>query len=187
MEAREQDERVRIVEAVVRHQTMIQSYAFAIVRDYHLAEDIFQEVALIVAKQWETVPAEQHLISWLKETTRRKSLEMLRKHRKPFVTLPEEAIEAIGEEFVREEGEEGHRERQETLHERMDECLEKLPEPARTIFRMRFGETLPRSCADIAAAVGRSVQAIYASIKRTRLALTKCVEGSATTNVGDET
>src|SRR6185295_18586586 len=75
-------ERIQLVQAVTRHQSMIQAYAYAVVRDFHLAEDIYQEVAVIVAERWESVPSGDGLVPWLRETTRRKALEALRKQRR---------------------------------------------------------------------------------------------------------
>src|SRR6185503_3185251 len=75
-------ERIQLVQAVTRHQSMIQAYAYAIVRDFHAAEDVSHEVAVIVAERWESVPSGDDLVPWLRETTRRKALEAHRKLRR---------------------------------------------------------------------------------------------------------
>src|SRR5436190_18736060 len=83
-------ERIQLVQAVTRHQSMIQAYAYAIVRDFHAAEDVFQEVAVIVAERWESVPAGDGLVPWLREATRRKAREALRTKRRHASAAPDE-------------------------------------------------------------------------------------------------
>src|SRR5258706_2601953 len=92
-------ERIQLVQAVTRHQSMIQAYAYAVVRDYHTAEDVFQEVAVLVAEHWESVPPGDALVPWLRETTRRKSLEALRKRRRAAITLSDGVLEKLGDSF----------------------------------------------------------------------------------------
>src|SRR5262245_34971818 len=93
-------ERIQLVQAVTRHQAMIQAFAYAIVRDFHAAEDVFQEVAVIVAERWETIPSGDGLVPWLRETTRRKALEALRKQRRrASSTLSDAVLEKLGESF----------------------------------------------------------------------------------------
>src|SRR4029079_1723810 len=82
-----------------RHQSMIQAYAYAIVRDFHAAEDVYQEVAVIVAERWESVPSGERLVPWLRETTRRKALEALRKLRRASAALSDGVLEKLGESF----------------------------------------------------------------------------------------
>src|SRR5687767_7783541 len=92
-------ERIQLVQAVTRHQSMIQAMAYGIVRDFHVAEDIFQEVAVIVADRWETVPTGDGLVPWLRETTRRKALEALRKQRRAAPGLSEAVLEKVSDSF----------------------------------------------------------------------------------------
>lgn len=173
MNAKDQySQRVEIVQAVVKYQDMIKGYSYAIVRDFHLAEDVCQQVALIVAKNWESVPPEDQLAPWLRETTRRKSLEALRRHHRMPSTLPEEILEAVAEEFTVEQEETEH----DRLYALMERCLGRLKGTARTVIEARYGEIRPHSCKEIAGQLGRSVQAVYSIIKRARLALTRCVE-----------
>src|SRR4051794_21653769 len=98
-ESMNSSERIQLVQAVTRHQSMIQAFAYAVVRDFHMAEDIFQEVAVIVAEHWETVPTGDGLVPWLRETTRRKSLEALRKQRRASCVLSDSVLEKLGESF----------------------------------------------------------------------------------------
>lgn len=170
------DERAEIAQAIMAHRVMIVSYANAIVRDFHLAEDISQDVAGIMARNWTELPHDAQLVYWLKETTRRKSLEALRKHKKMPVTLPDEALDAVGKQFADEQNNNEDRQRLDNMLALLQGCMQKLGSAARRIMEMRYGGEKASSCEEIAAMTGKSIQAIYASLKRCREALADCVD-----------
>lgn len=162
--------RVRLVQVLARHQVMILAYARAIVRDLHLAEDVYQEVALILAQDPVRMPDDDGLPPWLREMTRRKALELLRKARRAC-PLDADVLELVAGEF-----EPTPPDALGDLRAAMAGCLDRLPEDSRAIVTGRYRDDL--SCEDIAARVGRSVQGVYAVLKRMRLALQDCVERS---------
>ena len=59
--------RVRLVQVLAGHQVMILAYARAIVRDLHLAEDVYQEVAVILAQDPTRMPEDDGFAPWLRE------------------------------------------------------------------------------------------------------------------------
>ncbi|RPH41065.1 MAG: sigma-70 family RNA polymerase sigma factor [Planctomycetota bacterium] len=160
-------ERIELVQAVTRHQSMIQAYAYAIVRDFHAAEDIFQEVAIIVAEHWESVPAGDGLIPWLRETTRRKALEALRKQRRSSIVLSDSVFEKLADSF--KPGGPGP-----DLKEALASCLSRLEGPSRAILEARCGQGLAGDV--IAQRLGRTIQSVYSILKRARVILAQCVE-----------
>jgi RNA polymerase sigma-70 factor (ECF subfamily) len=159
-------ERVQVVQAVTRHQAMIKAYAYAIVRDFHLAEDVFQDVAIIVAEHWEEVPAGDGLVPWIREMARRKALEALRKQKRAAPGLSEDVLARLGEAFRPTAAPD--------IGDAMAGCLAKLARASRDILEARCGEGL--DCETIAARFGRSVQSVYAIVKRARLFLAQCVD-----------
>jgi RNA polymerase sigma-70 factor (ECF subfamily) len=160
-------ERVQLVQALTRHQSMIKAYAYAIARDFHLAEDVFQEVAVIVAQQWESVPAGQDLVPWLRETTRRKALEAARRQRRAVPPLSEATLSQLADSFRPSEP-------TPDLHEALTSCVERLAPLSRRVIQERCGDGRP--CEEIASRVGRTAQAVYAILKRARLLLVQCVD-----------
>ena len=168
-------ERIQLVQAVTRHQSMIQAYAYAVVRDFHVAEDVFQEVAVIVAERWDSVPAGDGLIPWLRETTRRKALEALRKQRRGSSVLSEGVLEKVGESF-RAGGPAPD------LKDALASCLSKLEGPSRAILEARCAVGLSGDA--IARRFGRTVQSVYSVLKRTRLLLAQCVERTLASGAG---
>jgi RNA polymerase sigma-70 factor (ECF subfamily) len=163
--------RVRLVQVLARHQVMILAYARAIVRDLHLAEDVYQEVAVILAQDPVRMPEEDAgLAPWLREITRRKALELLRKARRACA-LDEDVLELVADAF-----DTTPTDALGDLRSAMAGCLDRLPEDGRAIVTGRYRDDL--TCEAIAGRVGRSVQGVYAVLKRMRLALQECVERS---------
>lgn len=162
-------QRVRLVQVLAAHQVMILAYARAIVRDLHLAEDVYQEVAVVLAQDPARMPAEADgLAFWLREITRRKALELLRKARRAC-PLDADVLELVAGAFDPTPSDELG-----DLRAAMADCLDRLPAGSRAIVAGRYRDDL--SCEAIAARVGRSVQGVYAVLKRVRLTLQECVE-----------
>lgn len=161
----ETDERGAAMRLVIVHRRMIEAYAYAITRDFHLADDVYQDVALVVIAQWEQMPQGDGLLPWLKEVTRRKALELQRKQWRVSRMLSPEAMDQVEAVFPlpTDNG----------LADAMARCVEKLPADARQAIQGRYGEGL--AVPEIATRLGRTVQGVYAVLKRARLALEICV------------
>jgi RNA polymerase sigma-70 factor (ECF subfamily) len=163
--------RLQIVQFLARYQTMIQGYAYAISRDFHIAEDVYQEVAVIVADRWETLPRDEELGRWLRECTRRKTLEVGRRTRHMPVTMSNEILDQVGTHFRAESAGEA---RGPDLRDIVAECADKLRGMAQRVVLARYRDN--RTCAEIAAELQRSVQSVYSILKRARRALAECIE-----------
>lgn len=175
------DDRVELVRLLTRVQSTVQSYAYAIVRDFHAAEDVYQEVALVVAERWEEAPGEpERVLAWIREITRRKALEARRGRRRMPPTLSEGALVSLGDHFGAPDP---GRQARSGLEAVLAACLRKLTATARRVVEARYSESV--SCEDIAGRIGRSVQSVYSLLKRSRLALTECVERSLAAERGE--
>jgi len=157
-----------LVTQLVQYQVMLQAYARLITGDMQLAEDVFQEVCLVVTTRPEAVPRDDGVVPWLREVTRRKSLELVRKARR-VPLLSADLLEQLGDVFEPDD-----RGELDLMRETMAGCLEDLPDDARAAIQGRYADEL--SCERIADEVGRSVQGVYALLKRARVKLQHCVE-----------
>ncbi len=165
MEPGDQQRQRTAMEQALVHRRMIEAYAFAITRDFHLADDIYQEVALILLAKPDPLPSGPGFMLWLKEIIRRKSMELLRKRNRLSRMLSDEAFASIAA-VLPAEAEDG-------LAEAMVRCVDKLSGDSRQGIIARYAEGL--AVPDIARRLGRSVQGTYAVLKRARLALEECV------------
>jgi len=154
------------------HQRLIQAYSYAICRDFHIAEDVFQEVAMALLAPGVQPPPGERFLPWLKGMIRYKTLAAIAQRRRTPL-LSADVLELIEVEFTLPV--DGDAE----LRERLSACLDRLSEDARAVIQARYLDGL--NCEAIAGRIGRSVQGVYALLKRARLTLIACVErgGSA--------
>ncbi len=161
--------RVRVVQLISQYQVMIQAQARTICGDWQLAEDVYQEVAMILAKDPDKVPDDDGVVPWIREVTRRKSLEWARKHRRMPQLIDESILCQVAEEVeVRD------RSADMASKEQLQQCLGKLQEDHQQILYGRYNDGA--SGEELAKRSGRSVQAVYAILKRARLAIERCVQ-----------
>ena len=166
--------RVHLVHLLTRHQMMITSYARAFTGDSLLAEDVYQEVAVILAQDPDRIPLiPEEAEVWIRSVTRRKALEVGRQSRRT-PRLSDEILELVGEHFVPVAPD-----TLAPLREAMTNCMGRLPADQRLIVDGRYREDL--TCEAIAERVGRSVQGVYAVLKRARLLLQECIERRVST------
>ena len=64
-------------EFIARYRRAVLGYIYAIVRDYHLAEDVYQETMLVLARQWQSYETVHSFLSLAREIGRRQALSAL--------------------------------------------------------------------------------------------------------------
>jgi len=72
----EQDQIVRLLFV---HRARILGYIWSLVRDFDVAEDVFQEVSVLALKKASTIRDEQHLHHWVRVSARLISLATMRR------------------------------------------------------------------------------------------------------------
>jgi RNA polymerase sigma-70 factor (ECF subfamily) len=143
------------------------AYAGAIVRDDHLAEDIFQEVAVIAMRKREEIRDAAHFLGWMRQTARHRALKALRAmHRSP--TMEESLLDLMDEQWAEHDATPSGE-----LMEALRRCLEELSPYARSLVRLRYVEGL--SGGRLAEAVGRELNTVYVALSRTHRALADCI------------
>jgi len=162
--------RLALVTLLGEHRAMIRMYAYAITGDSSLVEDIYQEVSLAIVHHWDELPTGEGVVPWLKETTRRRSLEALRRFRSRRLVLDEATLARV--EAALPSAPEG-RDVSAARREILSRCVEKLADDARSVVTERYWGNL--SCDEIARKTGRTVKSVYGILARTRLALADCV------------
>jgi RNA polymerase sigma-70 factor (ECF subfamily) len=158
----------RVTQLLMKHRAELFAYLMAAVRNLHDAEDLLQDVSLAASASWSQYRPGTPFLPWAREIARRRLLHYgKRRGRRPALLEPE-VLEQLDRAAVESE---------EPLDPRRDalrRCLEELGSRGRRILEMRYGEKLevPR----IADLLGRTVQAAYALLKRTKQVLRECVE-----------
>ncbi len=158
-----------IVKALVQHRSQLIGFAWVVVGDPQLAEDVFQDVSLAVVKKAETITDEYHLLMWLRHAIRLRALEVRRNTQGRARLLKPEVLDLL-EQTPQAFAGRGNDEHVEALHA----CMSGLGESARQLLNMRYAQGLKSG--EIASRTNRSLQAVYKSITRIHASLRECVK-----------
>ena len=71
----------RFLRTAFGYKSVLEAYAFAVLRDWNLAEDAVQEVFIQVNLKWREID-EDRLLNWMKTLTRNKAVDILRKRKR---------------------------------------------------------------------------------------------------------
>ena len=152
---------------LLRERVKLLAYIRAIVRDEHLAEDVYQDVAILAIRKRDKIRDPRHFLAWMRLASRQRALQVLRQ-RGHQVLLDESLLDRLDEQW----GE--HDQHSSTdLTEALRHCLERLSSRARNLVRLRYAEGI--SGARLAAGLDRSLNTVYVSLSRIHRLLGDCI------------
>jgi RNA polymerase sigma-70 factor, ECF subfamily len=152
-------------------QLSLRRFIAAHVMGYHKAEDACQEVALVLWKHFETYDRARPFQQWAIGVAWNVVLKARRSAARDRHVFREEVGEQITDELVKRTPELDSRQ------SHLDDCLRRLSSESRTILDMKYTDR--RSIEEIAAAIGRTPNAVSMVFCRVRVALRKCVQNMA--------
>ncbi len=160
----------RIAGLLMKFRADIYAYLLAAVRNHHDAEDLLQEVSLAATRSWERYEEGTNFRAWAREIARRRVLDYSKRLDRRAALLDPEVLSRLEAAALEVEETQPADLRRDALRK----CLEAVQGPSRRVLELRYDQRLdvPR----IAAAVGRTVQATYAILKRVRQALRECAD-----------
>jgi RNA polymerase sigma-70 factor, ECF subfamily len=159
-----------IASLLMRHRTELFAYLLASVRNAHDAEDLLQDVSLAASSSWAQYRPGTPFLAWAREIARRRILDYGRRMSRRHALLEPEVLEALDAAAVSIEAEQPLEPRRDALRR----CLTKVGGDARRILELRYGDKADVS--RISREVGRTVQASYAILKRTKQLLKECID-----------
>jgi RNA polymerase sigma-70 factor (ECF subfamily) len=158
-----------ILRFLMQSRERISAAAWLVVKDAHVAEDIFQNTVLKAVTKDVSFQAEAALFSWAFITARRDSLNWIRKHGRELVGIDEDILTLIHQDWQND-----HLNPKGNRFEVLRDCMEELPKKSEKILRLRYFEGL--SCGEIADSISITLDAVYKRLSRIQNSLRKCVE-----------
>ena len=157
---------------VNKYQKRVHALVWRKIGDFHIAEEITQDVFLKVYKKLSTLKPPEHFPGWLYVITTRHCIAWLRKKRHPTTSLDAmpapELEELCYAEYEASRGETTAVEHQREIVKRL---LQKLPESERTVVTLHYLSEM--SCEDISEFLGVSPNTIKSRLHRARKRLEK--------------
>jgi RNA polymerase sigma-70 factor (ECF subfamily) len=157
-----------IVRLLMRQRVQLLSYIDAIVRDDHMAEDVFQDVCALAVTKRDQIESEEHLMRWIRQAARyRASYAMRQRFNQPmlFDGALLDDLDALWAEHDHKPTE--------AITDALRSCLSKLSPYARQLVNLRYARGL--SGASLAEAVGRQLNTVYVALTRIHRNLGQCI------------
>lgn len=165
-----------IVRVLMQQRAELIGYAWLVVGDPDLAEDVFQEVSVAVIRKADEINDEDHLAGWLYQAIRLQGLKVRRDRGRHAQLLSPDVLEVLADSRADHESESA----QQVV---LRECVNRLQGVTRSILEQRYGQNLKP--ADIAKSTGKNIQTIYKTITRAHSALRDCVKERLASQGGD--
>ena len=167
----------KMVQLLLQRRSSVLGFITSIVGDVHLAEDVYQEVAVLATQKRRKIRDEEHLIGWLMHTARFMALNSARKHQSGRQVFNSQLLDSLEGAWTKDEegGKEG-------MIGALRECIKQLTPRAQELVHLRYSEGLSGEA--LATKVKRKVHAVYVSLSRIHKSLAQCVERSQASSEG---
>ena len=156
----------------LRCEADLRALVGAVVRDVHVREDVFQEIALTLWQHFGRYDPSRPFGAWARGVAAKKLLERCSGDRRLPLVLSPDAILELAEAADRSES------RLAPGFEALEHCLGKLPEKSRHLLTLRYGQSQP--LAAIAAEIRATQAAVYQALSRLRRRLRECMHRRVT-------
>lgn len=162
------DDRDEFLNLFLQHQADLRAFIGAVLRDRAARDDLLQETALVLWKEFERYDRSRPFGAWARGIAAKKLLQRLDRGEPRSASLPEAAVPAILAAFDRTGGPDDAR------RDALQACLDRLAERSRRLLTLRYEQGY--SVAQLAQELGRSTEAVYKALARIRLKLRECID-----------
>lgn len=152
----------------LRCEADLRALVGAVVRDVHIREDVFQEIALTLWQQFSRYDPSRPFGAWARGVAAKKLLERYSGGRRLPLVFSPDAILKLADAADRSES------RLAPGFEALEHCLGKLPEKSRHLLSLRYSRSQP--LAAIAAEIRATQAAVYQALSRLRRRLRDCMQ-----------
>jgi RNA polymerase sigma-70 factor, ECF subfamily len=161
--------REHVQQLFLKHATHCKGFILGMMPNESLADDVFQEVFLVVTRKAETFTLGSNFSAWMRSIARHKVLEACRRQRRNAAYLSDDVLELLADSAPPDELETGER-----LAQALRSCMEKLSDRARYLIDLRYLQQL--SPEHIAQKMTITISSVNVMLSRTRAALRTCTE-----------
>ncbi|MEM6689498.1 MAG: RNA polymerase sigma factor [Planctomycetota bacterium] len=157
-----------ITAQLLRERIGLTAQIYSIVRNYHLAEDIYQEICVKALDQTGKVESKDHLIHWFRKVARNRSIDVLRLHGERNRQLSEQTLALLEDTW-----DEGREAANASIVDALSRCVDQLTARSREVVTLRYFQN--RSGEEIAETVGIKITSVYQTIARVHKTLAECI------------
>ena len=161
-----------LVKEFLAQRDLLLGYLLAVTRNQTAAEEVFQEVALVILEEANKGKQVDHFPAWSREIARRRALEYFRREARArqLHSADESYLDAVDKSFDENVLTQEELQQRETF---LRQCLEKLGGRAREVIELRYRQD--RTVSEIANALAWQAESVKVALSRARKVLTDCV------------
>lgn len=162
-----------ILKQAFSFQDSLTAYAYVVLQDWNLAEDVVQDLFVTVSAKWESFDTSRPLYPWLKRIVRNRAVDIIRSRSKEFYCADEELLDLVEQSFDVKAEQDG-KERRSRMSASLKDCISQLNEKSKKLIEGFYSDG--KSCAVLSEELKRSENAVYISLTRIRQQLRKCAD-----------
>jgi RNA polymerase sigma-70 factor (ECF subfamily) len=164
----EQQDSEQLARLWTESQPVVAAYILAIIPDFHQAEDVLQQVAVVLVREYERFDSSKPFLPWALGIARNCALKSRRDvARRSKHVLSDAVLDGIQAAF------EEHDDSLLAMRKFLRYCLNKQPRKVLELLQWRYAQDL--SPTDVAAQMGITAGAVRAMLHRARQALRRCI------------
>lgn len=137
-----------------------------VTRDFHLAEDLFQETCIKAIGRAAEFESEVHLLHWTRLTARNRAIDTLRRTQGRYDGFSAETLEMLAAEWPDAPV-------PDLAMEALERCLRKITPNNQRLLRLRYFEE--HSCSEVAERMQRKIATVYQALARIHKILRECM------------
>jgi RNA polymerase sigma-70 factor (ECF subfamily) len=138
----------------------------SVTRDFHLAEDVFQEICVKAVGKAADFETTAHLMNWARLAGKNRAIDILRARDGHHVGLSDEMLAQLAAEWPATS-------KTDAMQRALDHCITQITPNNRELLRLRYLEW--RNCTDVAAIMGRKIETVYQALARLHKTLGDCI------------
>lgn len=155
---------------LLEERLSLTGYVITVVRSFHLAEDIFQDICVKSLLHHDLFESRAQLLKWARVSCRNRAIDIIRSRDGRYRGLSEEVLDSLLEVW----GDEDEDDILKGTRDALAHCLNELTENNRRILQLRYFEG--RSGIDVAQILGRKPMTVYQALARIHNMLEKCIQ-----------
>ncbi|TVR12210.1 MAG: sigma-70 family RNA polymerase sigma factor [Planctomycetota bacterium] len=167
---------IDVLRAAMQQRDHLLVQAFALCRQWALAEDVVQEAFLLAAERWQDVEDVPGVKPWIRRIVHYKAMEMVRREQRHHHTVPMsmDTLEAVGAVMADADALDGSGTRMQAMKQALQDCFEGLQPEHRRLLTQFYWKR--RSCEELAEEFARRPDNLRAMLSRLRKRLMACMQ-----------
>jgi len=158
-----------LVRLLLGQRAMLLGYLSSFVRDAHLVEDLFQDIALVILKKGQELEDPAGFPLWARKIARFEALNALRRKEKAPRPLDEAVLDVLDRHWTALD------DASTPEADALRACLQRMPPRSRQLVELRYRDGI--SGRELAEKVSQPLNTVYVTLARIHRALSECIKG----------